>query len=291
MLPRGNIFGFTTPSKIMNEQKNALVPLDEREVVFYDDTLIVLLVRSTEKETPQIFVPLKPLADALGLSWSGQYERIQRDEVLAEVASVVRSPNPQRGNPELMCLPLEFIPGWLFGITASRVKEELREKIIRYRRECYAVLSEAFQTGRLTTAIDPSFEELLQNNSPAAQAYKLAQSVLQLAQTQLLMEAKIQSHHYLLEEHTNRLEKLEAVLNAPGRNVTEEQATQISQAVKAVALKLGEKTKRNEYGGVYGELYRKFGITSYKLLPAGKFEAAMEFLNNWYQRLLSDLPF
>ena len=27
----------------------------------------------------------------------------------------------------------------------------------------------------------------------------------------------------------------------------------------------------NQYGSVYGELYRKFGITSYKMLPANRF--------------------
>ena len=32
-----------------------------------------------------------------------------------------------------------------------------------------------------------------------------------------------------------------------------EQASQISQAVKAVAMELSKQSGRNEYGGVYGE--------------------------------------
>lgn len=70
-----------------------------------------------------------------------------RDEVLAgEVRFVVVTPtNPQGGDPETLALPLDFLPGWLFGIDAARVKPELRERIIRYRRECYRRLWESFQ--------------------------------------------------------------------------------------------------------------------------------------------------
>ncbi|MFN2177866.1 MAG: phage antirepressor N-terminal domain-containing protein [Candidatus Promineifilaceae bacterium] len=29
---------------------------------------------------------------------------------------------------EMICLPLKFVPGWLFGINANRVKPEIRER-------------------------------------------------------------------------------------------------------------------------------------------------------------------
>ncbi|GAB4150613.1 MAG: hypothetical protein Fur0021_13420 [Candidatus Promineifilaceae bacterium] len=37
---------------------------------------------------------------------------------------------------------------------------------MRYQRECYDVLAEAFAEGRLTA--DPTFENLLSSNTPAA---------------------------------------------------------------------------------------------------------------------------
>ena len=66
---------------------------------------------------------------------------------------------------------------------------------------------------------------------------------------------------------------------------------QISQAVKAVAIVLGKQTKRNEFGAVYGELYRRFEITSYKRLPAARFDEAMGFLTEWHISLTGDSPF
>ncbi|HSH13626.1 MAG TPA: ORF6C domain-containing protein, partial [Desulfurivibrionaceae bacterium] len=114
------------------------------------------------------------------------------------------------------------------------------------------------------------------SGSAAQMALDQAKAVYALARAQVRMEAR-------LEDHEQRLEYLEGRIAAPDATVTEDQASQISQAVKAVAMKLSEQSGRNEYGGVYGELYRKFGITSYKLLPATKFEAAMAWLTEWYR--------
>jgi hypothetical protein len=82
-----------------------------------------------------------------------------------------------------------------------------------------------------------------------------------------------------------RLETIEDALSQPGRMITEDQASQISQAVKAVALAIGKKSGRNEFGAVYGELYRKFGITGYKQLPARRFQEAIRFLTEWYESI------
>ena len=189
----------------------------------------------------------------------------------------------------VVCLPLKPIPGFLFGINASRVKPELKEKIIRYRRECFDVLAEAFEEGRLTAT--DGFEDLLATDTAAVQAYKIATAIMQIARQQILLEAQIGKHATRLDEYGQRLEVVETVLGDPGRHVTPEQASQLSQAVKAVAMELSKQSGRNEYGGVYGELYRKFSITSYKLLPASKFDDVMNWLTEWHQTLVGEEPF
>ena len=70
-----------------------------------------------------------------GVVWSGQYERIQRDEVLSDAllgVRVTRTPE-EGGSQEMVCLPIDLIPGWLFGVQPSRVKEDIRPKLIRCR--------------------------------------------------------------------------------------------------------------------------------------------------------------
>lgn len=275
----------------------ALIPVEQRQVLFYDDEVTAVLV--AEGERRQIYVPLRPLVDNLGLAWSGQYERVQRDAVLSEEIRSVRvtRTEPSRSGTretaevgrEMVCLPLDYLNGWLFGINANRVKAEIRERLIRYQRECYQVLHEAFVDGRLSA--DPDFADLLQSDSPAAQAYRIAAAMMRLARQQLVLEAQVETQGQQLADHERRLEEVEATLGDPGHHVTPEQASQISQAVKAVAMALSKKSGRNEYGGVYGEFYRRFGITGYKLLPARRFDDAMAFLSEWYQSLEGEVPF
>jgi ribonuclease BN (tRNA processing enzyme) len=123
------------------------------------------------------------------------------------------------------------------------------------------------------------------------QAYKILQAMVKLARNQIVIEAQLGQHTKHLVDHEQRLEEIESILGDTGRHVTPEQASQVSQAVKAVALVLSKRSGSNQYGSVYGELYRKFGITSYKLLPAKRFTEAMNFLTTWHQDLVGDAPF
>ncbi len=51
----------------------------------------------------------------------------------------------------------------------------------------------------------------------------------------------------------------------PGSSITEEQATEISQQVKALAELLTSKDKaKNHYDGIFAEVYRRYGVASYK---------------------------
>jgi hypothetical protein len=273
--------------------EKALVPIEQKRVLFYEDEITAVLVQKDQQG--QVYVPIRPICDFLGLDWSAQRQRARRNPVLSEtLQGVVITTTPSKsgrggGPQEMTCLPLDYLNGWLFGINANLVKSELRDRIIRYQRECYRVLSEAFQEGRLTA--DPTFDELLETDSDAVQAYKMALAIVKLARNQVLLEGRLDNQERELTAVGERLDQVEATLGQPDRYVTQEQASQISQAVKAVAIAQGKKSKRNEFGACYGELYRKYGITSYKMLPANKFEDAMHFLTNWHQSLEGSAPF
>ena len=48
---------------------------------------------------------------------------------------------------EMLCLPLEYLNGWLFGIDENRVAPEIREPLILYKREAYSALHGYFMKG------------------------------------------------------------------------------------------------------------------------------------------------
>ena len=265
-------------------ESKSLVPVEQKEVVFYQD--IIVAVRLADGS---VYVPIRPICDNLGVALAGQRERINRDPVLSEVMTSVSVTLTQQAR-EMLCLPLKFIPGWLFGINASRVKPELREHIIRYQRECYDVLAEAFVEGRLTT--DPSFEELLkQASEDIVEAYQMALAIVKLAQNQVVMEGRLNEHGRLLEDYGRRLETIEADLHQEDQYITESQATQISQAVRAIAFKISQTSGQNEFGRCWGEFYRKFGVSKYRYLSKSKFDGAMRWQNDWYADLTGETPF
>lgn len=270
--------------------ESALVPVEQRQVIFYEDKITAVLIEVNGRQ--EIYVPIRQICDYLGLAFAGQRSRINRDPVLSGSVQIINigSQSDKGGNPNVLCLPLKYLPGWLFGISASRVKLELQEKILRYQRESYDVLWEAFQEGRLTT--DPGFDDLLkQASSDVVEAYQMAQAIIKLARNQIMMEARLDDHGHTLEDYGRRLETIEADMHQEDRYISESQATQISQAVKAIAIAMGKQTGKNEFGATWGEFYRQFGVSKYRYLPAPKFEEALVWLNEFYQSLTGESPF
>lgn len=254
----------------------------QKEVQFYDDQLT-----AAQTDDGRIYVSINEVCGVLGLSRPAQQRRIQEHDVLSE--GIVRlAIDTAGGSQTVTMLRHDLVPLWLAGVQGRAVREDVRPKLKQFQLRAAQVLYEAFQEGRLTTA-EPT--DLFAGASPeSVQAYQLAQAVLHLARSQLLMEQqRVGSRIGAVEM---RLETIEDVLSQPDRMVTEDQASQISQAVKAIALTLGKVSGRNEFGGVYGELYRRFGVASYRMLPARQFQEAMRFLAEWHETVTGGpLPF
>lgn len=267
---------------------STLIPVEQKEIDFYGDELIAV-----RAEDGHIYVSLRHLCEALGIDTQGQARRIKRQPVLTKGYSWVdilsTQPTPQRRRSQV--LRVDLVPLFLTGISTHNISDSAdRAKLERFQEEAAKVLWAAFQEGRLTA--DPSFDDLLRADTPAAQAYKMARALMEMARQQLILESRLGDHAARLAAHEDRLEQIESTLGDRGRFITPEQAAGISQAVKSIAMTLGKKSGRNEYGAVYGEFYRKFGIPSYRELPARRFDEAARFLADWYQTITGEgLPF
>lgn len=87
------------------------------------------------------YVVLRPIVNALGLDWKSQYSRIMRDEVLSCVVVTTTCQLPgDNQKREHLCMPIDHMHGWLFGVSVKRVRPELRERLIVFKRECYRAL-------------------------------------------------------------------------------------------------------------------------------------------------------
>ena len=78
-----------------------LNPIDARTVDFYGDQILAVLVPVQDQE--EIYVPLRPLCEYLGLNWSGQLQRLRRDEVLGPaLQSVCVTHTNGAGDPNMI---------------------------------------------------------------------------------------------------------------------------------------------------------------------------------------------
>lgn len=114
-------------------------------------------------------VAMRPICEAIGLQWESQYNRLRRNEVLTSTISVMNMVAVDGKEREQVCLPLEYLNGWLFGISTSRVKPEIRQRLEDYQRECYQVLNAYWNGGQISNPRVPQQSEIL-----VAQAYARA---------------------------------------------------------------------------------------------------------------------
>lgn len=270
-------------------KSKALVPVQQRQVDFYGDEIMAVVI--DEGEQPQVYVPLRPIVEYLGMSWSGQFERVKDDEVLADVVRSVRVTRTEADTRNFVSLPLEYLSGWLFGIEARRVKPELKEKIMRYRRECYRVLAQAFQADALAAA-----ERARPPSDPDApmtlsQIREMGLAIARMAEQQMALDNRVQTIDARLDRAAiivrdldRRMQDVERHTGV-GATITEAQAAELAMAVKAVGQRLVSAGTRDGYAKVYSELYRRYSVSGYKNLALSHYSECLKWLRQWYEEL------
>ncbi len=119
----------------------------EVKVPFHDHEILTV-IKNEEK-----LAPLKPICEVLGLDWSAQRRLIFNDEVLSSVVVVTTTTGADEKKYDMLCLPIEYLNGWLFKINPKRYKGSIKNRIIEYQRECCKVLYNYFNHGG---AINPN---------------------------------------------------------------------------------------------------------------------------------------
>ena len=257
----------------------------QKSVEFYGDDLIAI----QEVENGAIFVPLNRLCENLGIARNRQVQRIREHPVLSHGYQALEV-ETGGGKQVTQCLRLDLIPLWLAGINANRVAPTVQAKLIQYQAEAATVLWQAFRPEILPSAELTSASD----KSGAALAYEIATAVQHLARQQMEIEQRLggridqmarwaRDFGQLVDQ---RLTTLELRVN-PEATITEQQAAEIALAVKNVGQALVAQGSKSGYGQVYGEMYRRYSVASYKNLPLGKYGEVVSWLHQWYAELLS----
>ena len=210
---------------------------------------------------------------------------MNRDLVLSEEVRRVRvTRTDQRQDEDMVCIPLEYLNGWLFGVNASRVKPALREKVVRYQRECYKILWQTFQSNSVSGV---ESDEPASSASVVAleQIREMGLAIAHMAEQQIEMEQRVTTRLDRAAKVVGDMQRRLSVIErkfTPATIVTEEQAEEIATQVKALAEYITSKSSgKNHYQGIFAELYRRYGVSSYKNIRLDRYERVLQFLEDW----------
>ncbi|HHV6876674.1 TPA: phage antirepressor N-terminal domain-containing protein [Haemophilus influenzae] len=102
----------------------------------------------TFKQNGTHYTAMKPICENIGLDWKSQYSRMKRDDVLNSTMVIITIVAEDGKKREMICLPIEYLNGWLFGIDINRCKPEIRDTLIKYKKECYQALHDYWFNGK-----------------------------------------------------------------------------------------------------------------------------------------------
>lgn len=137
-------------------------------------------------EEHNFFVPVRPICDALTLNVSGQIQAVKRHRILGSVVCNLHTTGADGKTYDMVCLPLEFIYGWLFSIDTNLVAEERRDIVEKYQLECYQALYTHF-AGSLRRRVEENEAEIkaLQAVNEAIKGVKAAKAAQKEAEEHL----------------------------------------------------------------------------------------------------------
>lgn len=107
------------------------------------------------------YVAMKPVVENLGMSWSTQIRKLlnQKDKYGYAHMNI-----PSKGGiQQMLCMPIKKLNGWLFSINPAKVRDDIRDRLIRYQEECFTALHDYWTKG---AAVRTSPETSVDDRTP-----------------------------------------------------------------------------------------------------------------------------
>lgn len=114
------------------------------------------------------YIEMRSIVENIGLDWGAQLKRIKRNNILNSTMVIMTTVAKDGKNREIICLPLGYLNGWLFGIDTNRVKPEIKGKLEQYQLECFDVLYNHFM---------PKMAQYFPNTISAEQQQRIKKAV------------------------------------------------------------------------------------------------------------------
>jgi hypothetical protein len=92
-------------------------------------------------------VPLRPICEALGVSWQPQHAKVTTHPTFAPCVTMIVTQGPVQRR-DMLCMPTFLLPGWLMTINPNKVHPRHRDALVAFQREASRLLYEAWWSAR-----------------------------------------------------------------------------------------------------------------------------------------------
>lgn len=105
------------------------------------------LITAMDIDSGVVFVAMKPLIEGMGLDWSGQRKKIVGDNRYRHMSIPY---DTSSGVQEMLSLATDHLPAFLYSINPNKIREDLRDKIIAFQSETFAVINSYWREKRVS---------------------------------------------------------------------------------------------------------------------------------------------
>ncbi len=224
----------------------------------------------------QFYIRMNDVCDGMGLAHASQRRRVQEDEGISHYLVNMMADTPYQGGyrrKEVTFLNIRALPYWLGTIDAKRVKLEIYEKVVRFKRSFAETAWQVYRSDLMPPEVLAEMD-----------AYEVpAHAEIDGAMDQLRSVAK------KLDKLEGRMSVIEARMGAEAIINTRQQ-WQIKAMIEAVGEALfeqkGNKMPKTQcHAVVQNDFKTHFQVPVYSLLPQSRMEEAVDYLMQRYQHL------
>ena len=271
--------------------------LPHRIVPFHGDQLIAV-----QQPDGTVYVHFGRVCENLGLARHSQVRKVNAHAVLSKGFFALPI-ETEGGQQSVQCLRVDLLPLWMAGLHANRVKQEVRDKLERYQVEAAQVLWQAFrdrifieETAIVPVEEDAAIQQLQQIAEMGRAIMLMAEQQIELQRQQAALSGRVDAAARVIRGVQGTLDNVVVELATvgirvglledrlrPRTTIDDEKAAEVSHRVKALAeLLTGRDGAKNHYQGIFAELYRRFGVSSYKLIRQEQYAGVLAFLEEWH---------
>lgn len=274
-------------------ERALLKPVEQDTIMFYGHELVAVRL-----EDGRIAAVLRWLFESLNLERRGQMQRIERKTALRK--GLVDVEVDTAGGPQAMpALTLQVLPGYLFTIDETRVKEEARADVVLFQEECVEALAEHFtRKHQVSQALAPTdataamaiIEQIADLTGVVNLLREHLETLLVLPSQVAHLSEQVGETRALVESLASRQETTEtqlAVVDARTQRLTPAHTRAVQERVDHMVRETKRLATPLTYAIIYGRLKHHFRVGSYKEVADERFAELMAYLRDELNRATS----